>query len=251
MVEITELSDSNQNPHEDSVSNITTDTEEDAGKKDTEEELKNLNNSPDLNKDNVIELMSKVIPLRWDKDHLHRRYVGYTACVDYLFPEGCTFLHIAARFDCDVLAKFLIEGGMDVNAPDKFGAKPLYYALKYNNFTTAKFLTDNGADRSCIRMISHEKAEDAFVATFTPIIVIGVFATLGMMGSIIPLNDISITEKILISCFSILVATGGAALIGGIAYGVRYTWEKHKFNSKLDKVKLEEVTLGDVPPRSL
>jgi ankyrin repeat protein len=53
---------------------------------------------------------------------------------------------LAARRNHIEIAKLLIERGADVEAKDKWGRTPLYYACLNDNLECAELLIDAGAD---------------------------------------------------------------------------------------------------------
>jgi len=137
----------------------------------------------------------------------------------------------------------------------------LHYALKHNNLKTVKFLRDKGADRSCIKKINYEKADNVFAKTFLLTVTIENLILLYLLMSAPPINDIHPITKILILGFVISIAIACAAIIGGIAYGVAHLLLKHNFNSKLGeekpngtepgKMKLYEVNCDNAETNAL
>jgi len=228
-----------------------------------QEELTKLNSNPNLNKENVVEMMSKIVPSQ-KEDSLDVNYQWYSFHNPSIFFVPCTLLHIAARFNCDKIASFLIErgakvnlrdvlgsetplhhavkygdnievvkiliaAGANVNAQERCGAEPLYYALKNNYIRTAKFLIDNGADL-LIRTHIIQKEKDERTNTFDIII-----STVFVVTSSILLYT---TES---PTFTMIGAIASAFTMGGIIYRLESMWTKHEYNSKLDEVALDDT----------
>jgi ankyrin repeat protein len=59
---------------------------------------------------------------------------------------GLTALHFAAREGCAECARYLAEGGADLNLPDPEGVTPLITAITNGHFDTAKYLIEKGAN---------------------------------------------------------------------------------------------------------
>ncbi|MBD0391771.1 ankyrin repeat domain-containing protein [Wolbachia endosymbiont of Pentalonia nigronervosa] len=106
-----------------------------------EKELQDLNSNPNLNEENVVEMMSKIVPSQGE-DSSDVNYQWYSVYGPGIFFVPCTLLHIAARFNCDRIASFLIERGAKVDLRDILGSEtPLHYAVKYgDNIKVVKIL---------------------------------------------------------------------------------------------------------------
>jgi ankyrin repeat protein len=228
----------------------------------TEKKLQELNSNPNLNEKNVVEIMNKFIP-------------SYNANAIDSIQSSYTLLHIAAKFDCHIIANFLIKAGADVdsrdsdgctplhytaiygsniavakilianganiNQEDHFKRQPLYYALQDNhlrptNFPIAKFLLNNGADRSDLHAYITETSKRKCIAIAC--------VTSATAAAITPLI---LTYNTNFSVFAVMEgALVSVVSVGVIAYELAYTWTQRTINSKLDAVKLDDVKLDRV-----
>ncbi|QRY19016.1 ORF-146 [Teiidae poxvirus 1] len=58
---------------------------------------------------------------------------------------GSTPLHIASKYNNDVMVKFLLEKGADLNVIDSYNNTPLFYSAYSGNVSTTRLLLDYGA----------------------------------------------------------------------------------------------------------
>lgn len=80
------------------------------------------------------------------KEHDWARQVTAEPRAKHLPTGGLTPLLFAARQGCVACARYLVEGGADVNAPDPDAVTPLLTALLNAHFDTAKYLIEAGAN---------------------------------------------------------------------------------------------------------
>jgi ankyrin repeat protein len=65
--------------------------------------------------------------------------------LNYLDPQGFTFLHLCVLYDNIKIMKLLIEKGIDVNIKDWSGRTALSTACRHKNVDMINLLLDNGA----------------------------------------------------------------------------------------------------------
>ncbi|WP_341810553.1 ankyrin repeat domain-containing protein [Wolbachia endosymbiont (group A) of Campoletis raptor] len=122
----------------------------------------------------------------------------------------------------------MLEEGADVNAQDKDGRTPLYYAvyythgehprLNYQHPKVAKLLLNYGADPSFIHR------PEAITAGIT----VGILAAI-----VAPLALIYATALPALAIVGITVAS--ALIVGGISYGVAYKSSEHSLNVSVQR----------------
>ena len=101
--------------------------------------------------DTIIDLMSAYANKRsWSKEDLCR-YLDpilkrIKDTINVRNKKGDTPLIVALREDNQVLAKYLIDQGADVNLSGNNGDTPIYIATKNDNAVLVKYLIDNGAN---------------------------------------------------------------------------------------------------------
>ncbi|WP_253302395.1 ankyrin repeat domain-containing protein [Wolbachia endosymbiont of Psylliodes chrysocephala] len=72
--------------------------------------------------------------------------LGRGADVNAKDPEGVTFLHVAAQYNREDMARLLLREGADVNATTSNGNTPLHLAVMAKKEDVAKLLLYKGAD---------------------------------------------------------------------------------------------------------
>ena len=69
--------------------------------------------------------------------------------------DGNTFLILSVKQGLDIIAKTLLEKGVDVNIQNNEGNSALHYALSSKNFTIADLLKKFGAKEDCYNTIGY------------------------------------------------------------------------------------------------
>lgn len=186
--------------------------------------------------------------------------------------EHCTLLHIAAAFNCEKIAKLLIDKGANVdsldscmhtplhyaavtdskevaevlltekanvNARDRENKTPLQYAFKKDHLKTAKLLIDNYADQSFIFRIHESRAIKAGIVGS----VLGgpVLNAIFLSSFCPPHTDITFVAFSALFIASMIIA-------GSSSYGLTYMCSKYALSSKLAEVSYDAAYFHSPQP---
>lgn len=87
-----------------------------------------------------------VVALREDNQVLAKYLIDQGANVNLSGNNGDTPIYIATKNDNAVLVKYLIDNGANVNKRNIYNDVPLKIALEHNNEVIVRYLIDNGAN---------------------------------------------------------------------------------------------------------